>query len=79
MDCSVFDTFLLVDTWHTCHPEDEKRFFLRLQRVVSNPDFNADQMADYMERTVKNPAFDHAISHYRAAAWAISDYLKVTS
>lgn len=78
MNYNVFDTFLATETWHTRHPFDEERFFKTLDKIVSHPDFNADQMAEYMKSKVNNPALEEAIEHYQAAAWAIHGYLKAT-
>ncbi len=43
----VFDNFLKVDTWHTAHPADEKRFFVALSGVVGDDAFNPDEMQGY--------------------------------
>ena len=45
---AVFDSFLAADTWHTTHPLDGRRFFLALDKVVRNENFNADKMAAYI-------------------------------
>lgn len=78
----AFDDFLAMDTWYTRHPLDEKRFFVALSKVVSDPKFSADELGRYM-RQKKNVAqddqqntFNIDIDHYVAAAWAVRDYLK---
>jgi hypothetical protein len=77
----VFDGFIGVDTWHTCHPLDESRFFLALNQVVRDPNFSPDAMGDYfrskLSRTYDrdtNP-FESAVVHYVSAAWAVRDFL----
>lgn len=77
------DLFLAMDTWHTKHPYDLQRFYRGLHEIVSQPNFNADSMADYITQKVGIAAelHDHpyagAINHYRAAAWAVREYLEV--
>lgn len=82
---NAFDSFLTVETWHTCHRLDEERFFRALQSVVENPDFSPEDMAVYMRHRIgvdrnddENP-FNHAIDHYTDAAWAVKDYLRVVN
>jgi len=77
----VFENFLAIETLHTCHPYDEQRFFLALDKIVRNNDFNSDDMAAYFREKVsvdgKTPwGYDKAIEHYQAAAWAVAGYLK---
>jgi hypothetical protein len=80
----AFDTFLAINTWHTTHPNDEKRFFQALSGVVKNDKFNPDEMGEYMKQKTRGRAskedhpYRHAISHYVAAAWAVRDYLRAT-
>jgi hypothetical protein len=80
----AFDSFLNMDTWHTRHPNDERRFFVALHTVVGNQEFNPDNLGDYMRvkkgvsRDAQENAFNYAIRHYVAAAWAVKDYLKAT-
>lgn len=81
----AFDNFLAMDTWHTRHPLDEKRFFIALNKVVTEPKFNADELGRYM-REKKNVArddekntFNADIDHYVAAAWAVREYLKANN
>jgi hypothetical protein len=78
----TFDNFLNVDTWHTRHPFDEQRFFIELHKVIKDPQFNPDNLAEYI-REKKNVSRDDrenllnvAIDDYVAAAWAVKDYLK---
>lgn len=74
----AFDYFLSTETWHTRHAFDTERFYRSLHSVVSNPQFNPDTMAEYFQSKAKNPAFESAIDHWRAAAWAVRDYLSAT-
>ena len=76
----VFDSYLNVDTWHTSHPLDGRRFFKALSRVVDDPDFNADQMGQYM-RQKKNVSdethpFFRIIQERVSDAWAVKEYLE---
>jgi hypothetical protein len=78
----AFDKFLNTDTWHTRHAYDEERFFIALEKVIKDPQFNPDRLGEYM-REKKNVsrddaenAFNFDIDHYVAAAWAVKDYLK---
>lgn len=82
----AFDNFLAVDTWHTTHPLDEKRFFRALDRIVRESAFNADAMASYMREKVgispneeKDDSRAEAIDRYTSAAWAVRGYLDATS
>ncbi|WMT71137.1 hypothetical protein [Bradyrhizobium sp. Ash2021] len=82
MKYEIFDTFLRVETWHTSHPLDDKRFFRCLHEVVENPAFSAEAMGDYM-RDVKsvNSHEHHYASRIRdlvSKASAVREYLQVT-
>jgi hypothetical protein len=78
-DYSVFDPFLGVETWHTTHPLDDKRFFICLHKVVEDPDFNAETMGEYMrsEKGVDSPEHHYAqrIDNLVSKAWAVREYL----
>jgi hypothetical protein len=82
---AAFDNFLGVETWHTRHPSDEQRFFIALNKVVTDPKFNPDNLGQYMRekkgilRDDGEHAFNVAIDHYVAAAWAVKDYLKANN
>jgi hypothetical protein len=81
----AFDNFLEIDTWHTHHPTDEQRFFTALNKVVTNPKFNPDNLGQYIRgkkgvsRDDGENAFNVAIDNYVAAAWAVKDYLKANN
>lgn len=80
----VFDRFLAVPTWNTNQESDRIRFYLCLDRVVADPAFSPDEMADYMREAV-GVSYDDgspmagAISRYADAAWAVKDYLRATT
>ena len=73
---------MAVDTWHTSHPFDEERFFKALHQIVREPNFNPDEMGEYMRQKVgvsqddDDNTYNQAIDGYVAAAWAVKDYLK---
>jgi len=77
----TFDNFLARDSWHTRHPRDETQFFVALDSVVKESQFNPDKMGLYMRQkthppvNTKDHSFDIAIEHYVAAAWAVKRYL----
>jgi hypothetical protein len=83
----AFDDFLRVRTWHKRHPEDDERFFCALDRVVHQPQFNADSLGEYMDQKRQNGEaaqanlvaeyYEDARDHYVAAAWAVRGYLRV--
>lgn len=77
----VFDRFLNVGTWHTCHSLDERRFMQALHHVVRDPDFSADEMASYIRQKLGDSAqnYEDAIKHYTSAAWGVRDYLEANS
>jgi hypothetical protein len=82
----AFDDFLHVSTWHTRHPSDEERFFRALAAVVRNPQFNADALGKYIDQKREggeigliDEVYDDARDHYVDAAWAVSDYLRITN
>jgi len=80
----AFDIFLRMDTWNSGHHYDLERFNLALAKVVHDPDFNADEMANYMY-AVKDISRDsehplaQAIEKRRSAAWAVVEYLEATA
>lgn len=80
----AMDSFLRVDTWHTNHPLDEQRFFKALSAIVRHPDFNSDDMREYM-RSQKNitthdgsNGFERVVDELALKASAVREYLKVT-
>ena len=80
---AVFDSFLAADTWHTTHPLDGRRFFLALDKVVRNENFNADKMAAYIyDKTGVSPdtqdGLGYSIRRCTTAAWAVREYLEAT-
>lgn len=82
MNYNIFDSFLKVDTWHTLHDSDLKRFYECLKPVVLDPDFNPESMGEYF-RTEKgatdseHPYFD-TVSSLVEKAWAVRDFLNMT-
>ena len=81
----AFDDFLAMETWYTREHFDYKRFFIALNKVVTEPKFNADELGRYM-RQKKNVAQDDEgntlnidIDHYVASAWAVREYLKANN
>jgi hypothetical protein len=82
----VFDGFLAMDTWHTRHALDERRFFEALSSVVKDSNFDPEKMGEYFRQKTRSTIhandnkhpFEHAIAHYVAAAWAVKDYLAAT-
>jgi hypothetical protein len=80
----AFDSYLNVDTWHTNHDLDERRFFQSLSQVVRDDDFSPDEMGSYMlsakvvNRDNEDDAyFVHTIDRRVLQAWAIRDFLKL--
>lgn len=77
----VFDSFLKVETWHTTHPMDDKRFNLALNQVVRKAGFDADEMAGYFRSKLGIGAddeahtFDEAIRRRQRQADAIHSFL----
>ncbi|WP_428428244.1 hypothetical protein [Pararhizobium sp.] len=74
---TAFDPFLNVDTWHTSHPTDDRRFYIALATVVKNPGFSPDEMGEYM-RNSKGITFDTRIENLVHSAWAVREYLQAT-
>jgi hypothetical protein len=76
----AIDPFLDVDTWHSTHPEDEARFYRCLQRIIANPDFNADDLGAYIDAKCATFSGDEfwgeSRNRYVAAAWAVRRYLQ---
>ncbi|AZS22322.1 hypothetical protein [Caulobacter sp. FWC26] len=80
----TFDRFLATDTWHTTHDNDQERFYVALSQVIDHPDFNPDQMGEYMRRAknvdrASEDGFGPRIDSLVTAAWAIRDYKAATS
>lgn len=82
----ALDSFLNVATWHTSHDYDLERFYKALDKIVSNPAFNADQIGEYIkgkfpERFAADDAemyWDPIKDDLVQKAWAVRDYLKFT-
>lgn len=78
----ALDPYLDTDTWHTDHAYDDRRFYEGLRRIINEPNFNADQMGEYMRAKKgvdrNNPdqdAFNEVIDKRVTQADAISEYL----
>lgn len=82
---SAFDHYLGHETWHSNHEYDRQRFLRALREVLDDEGFNADDMGQYMRTKIGIPDSDHEsafarkIAHDVQDAWAIRDYLKMTS
>ncbi len=80
----VFDSFLKVETWHTTHPLDDKRFNLSLNQVVRNSGFDPDEMAEYFRSQLgigsddENHPFNEAIRRRQHQADAVHSFLHDT-
>jgi hypothetical protein len=81
-DYSVFDKFLAVETWHTSHPLDDKRFFLCLHEIVDLSDFSAQAMGEHMRAAKGVDSHEHhyaqRIDDLVSKAYAVRDYLEAT-
>lgn len=78
---AAFDNFLAVETWHTTHPLDARRFYLALAEVVQDKSFNADSMAEYFfektgVRRDTEEGLAQSIRRYASNAWAVKEYLE---
>jgi hypothetical protein len=82
MNYDVFDSFLKVDTWYTGHWMDNRRFFVCLDKVVRNPDFNADGKGEYFRTATGVDSDEHPfafrVRDLIGKAWAVREYLEVT-
>ena len=80
----AFDRFLAMDTWHTRHPADVRRFFQALDNVVRDPNFTADRFREYL-LTKLSPAqradsyWMSVVEDYHDKADAVRDYLDAIS
>lgn len=73
----VFDDFLSLSSWTSCHSLDLARFYRALSKVVGEDGFSPEAMGGYMKRQ-KNPNFHEEIDKLVANAWAVSEYLAAT-
>ncbi|MCJ9721131.1 hypothetical protein MOV66_04480 [Agrobacterium sp. SHOUNA12C] len=69
----VFDPFLARDTWHTSHALDDKVFYICLEKVVTAPGFNPDQMREQFI-TKRGDIFRDRIDNLTMVAWGIKEY-----
>lgn len=78
----AFDAFLNRDTWYTGHAIEDEVFNLCLQKVVDDPQFSVERMAEYMRAKVgsddESGVFANAIERRTVEAYAIRDFLKQT-
>ncbi len=78
----AFDKFLALDTWHTRHPSDQRRFYIALSSVIKDPQFNPDRLGEYIrkKKTVsrdnQEDLLNIAIDGWVTSAWAVKDYLE---
>jgi hypothetical protein len=82
MNHNVFDSFLNVDTGHTTHWLDNRRFFECLDKVVREPDFNAETMGEYFRNAKGVDNYEHhfasCVRDLVSKASAVRDYLETT-
>lgn len=81
---AAFDKFLAVETWHTSHPLDARRFYVALAQVVQHEDFNADNMATYFfEKTGvqrdREDGLGPSIRGYASDAETVRGYLEANN
>lgn len=76
----ALDSYLRIDTWHTPHPLDSRRFFQALHKIVAEPGFSVEALRGYIQTKVEpsNPAFAQAIERRVEQAWAVREYLEST-
>ena len=77
----ALDAFLDVHTWDSGHPLDRRRFYNALRPIVSRPEFNAEQMREYISRKfdldskLDTHPIRKAIDYYVDAAGSIHEFL----
>jgi hypothetical protein len=80
----AFDDYLNRDTWHTRNEQEDEAFHRALGTVVNNPDFDPDEMGDYM-RTVKGLTMNSqdqlagVIGDRVRDAWAVVTFRRVNT
>ena len=80
----ALDSYLNVDTWHTAHALDDRRFYEALAKIVRDPKFSPEAMGEYMRERKgvdrDNPShsdFNSVIDRRVTEAWAIMEFLKL--
>ena len=80
----AFDSYLNIETWHTAHPLDNERFYRCLAKVVRDPNFNPDEMGEYMRDqkgldrdNAHHEDFNEVIDRRVSQAWAIKYFLRL--
>lgn len=78
---NVFDKFLRVETWHTSHACDDRRFYECLHEVVEETNFDPEAMGSYMRNAKGVDSDEHPyaerIRELVSNAWAVREYLAV--
>ena len=80
-DYTKLDRFMAVETWHTNHADDLKRFNSVLYELLKDDDFNPDEMREYMAQTLRidrnddEHPFSRELDRLTAAAWSVKEYL----
>jgi len=71
--------------WHTNHPNDDERFYLRLNKALQMPDFSPDEMGEHFRQRLQrhtnepNECLLNRIAELVSKAWTIKEYLKATN
>jgi hypothetical protein len=82
VDYAVFEPFLDVETWHSSHPMDDRRFFLALYAVVKRAEFSPQAMGDYFRQRKGEHSDEHHLSRriddLVSKAWAVRDFIDAT-
>lgn len=71
------DEWLKVDTWHTSHPLDEKRFHKALERVFKEIQLmiSCEQFENAISNVVQQPLRKEEINRFASKAEYISSYI----
>lgn len=80
----AMDNYLNIDSWHTSHPLDHKRFYKTLSTIVREPKFSAEKMGEYMRDKTgvhganeDNEVFVNVIDRRVTEAYAIHEFVRL--
>ncbi len=75
----VFDAFFESDSWHVSHADDLKRFYVALNEVVRLPEFNIDDMMNWIEDKLDDPMLMSATDELRRRAATVRAFLEANA
>ncbi len=74
----ALDAFLRAPAWYANRPTERRRFFQAIDVIVRDPNFDAENLAEYLMQRADNPRLNHIARSLAAEALSVRDFLIAT-